>query len=206
MNETEQKLPVAVLVPRNFNDHAVDRIERTFGLVRIGRRLGADGRSAHGARLVAGHRRGLHGRAAQSRDRRQFRRWLRFDRCAPCGGAWRHRHQHAGRADRGGRGHRDRAADQHRSRACHAETGCATAVGRATATILEPADPARPQDLAFSAWAASKQPSHWRAQGAFGLPVAYHNRHRVEGLSYEYMKDIEEGSPQRSTADLGGMR
>ncbi|MET2829366.1 2-hydroxyacid dehydrogenase [Mesorhizobium shangrilense] len=37
MSETEQKLPVTILVPSNFHDHAVDRIERTFSPVRIER-------------------------------------------------------------------------------------------------------------------------------------------------------------------------
>ena len=118
------------------------------------------------------------GRAATEADRlvRHRRRPHRSRHRPP---ARHHRHQHAGRADRGHRRHDDGAgAAPPRAAWARASAWCAPANGPAGARPRCWAAGCSASAWASSAWAASARRWRRRARG-FGLSIHYHNRKRV---------------------------
>ena len=172
MTKAEQTAKtVAILVPGDFNDHAVGRIDRTLQAGRIER---AD--PALVTDEIAGTVRGI--AAFAGIDAALIDALPNLEIIANFGvgydsvdaghaaSAGHHGHQHARRADRGGRRHRDRPADQHRARtAARRDTGCATAAGQRKGNYPpEPADLARPPRRHFRH--GPHRPGHCPAAGS----------------------------------------
>lgn len=195
MTKANEKLPVAILVPRNFNDHAVDRIERTFSLVRIER--------ADPALVTDEMRRAVRGIASFAGIGAAFMDALpNLEIVASFGVGYdsidaRHAAEHGIMVTNTPDVLTEEVAD--------------TAIGLLINTIrklpraetwLRDGSWARHGDYPLSRLTLRGRKAGIFGMGriglaiarrleAFGLPVAYHNRHRVEGLSYEYHETLK---------------
>ena len=195
MTKANEKLPVAILVPRNFNDHAVDRIERTFILVRIER--------ADPALVTDEMRRAVRGIASFAGIGAAFMDALpNLEIVASFGVGYdsidaRHAAEHGIMVTNTPDVLTEEVAD--------------TAIGLLINTIrelpraetwLRDGNWARNGDYPLSRLTLRGRKAGIFGMGriglaiarrleAFGLPVAYHNRRRVEGLSYEYHETLQ---------------
>ncbi len=195
MSEPGQTLPVAILAPSSFHDHAVDRIERTFSLVRIER--------ADPALVTDEMRRTVRGIASFAGISAAFMDALpQLEIIASFGVGYdsidaRHAAQHGIMVTNTPDVLTEEVAD--------------TAIGLLINTIrdlpraetwLRDGSWARKGDYPLSRLTLRGRKAGIFGMGriglaiarrleAFGLPVAYHNRRRIEGLSYEYHETLK---------------
>ncbi|UDL92646.1 2-hydroxyacid dehydrogenase [Mesorhizobium sp. PAMC28654] len=195
MTKAEQRLPVAILVPSNFNDHAVDRIERTFSPVRIER--------ADPTLVTDEMRRTVRGIASFAGISAAFMDALpNLEIIASFG---------VGYDSIDARHAAEKGIMVTNTPDVLTEEVADTALGLLINTIREL--PRAETWLRDGSWARngdyplSRLTLRGRKAGifgmgriglaiarrleAFGLPVAYHNRRRVEGLSYEYHETLK---------------
>lgn len=195
MSETEQKLPVTILVPGHSNDHAIQRIDRIFGRVGIERAeplLVTDEmrRTVRGIASFAGVSAALMDALPNLEIIASF--GVGYDSIDA-----RHAAQHGIMVTNTPDVLTEEVAD--------------TAIGLLINTIRDL--PRAETWLRDGSWARngdyplSRLTLRGRKAGifgmgriglaiarrleAFGLPVAYHNRRRVEGLSYEYHETLK---------------
>ncbi|WP_421914912.1 2-hydroxyacid dehydrogenase [Mesorhizobium sp.] len=195
MSEPGQKLPVTILVPNNFHDHAVDRIERTFSLVRIER--------ADPALVTDDMRSKVRGIASFAGISAAFMDALpNLEIIASFGVGYgsidaRHAAEHGIMVTNTPDVLTEEVAD--------------TAIGLLINTIrdlpraetwLRDGNWARNGDYPLSRLTLRGRKAGIFGMGriglaiarrleAFGLTIAYHNRRRVEGLSYEYHETLK---------------